>query len=156
MTNRNHQSIRNQQQSPPERDVGPVLTELEAVETFARALNTGDVSLLWPLLADDVRFTSQVVFEELVGRGRVLQHLWAKIAVTRTRSDKRVFAELASTWAFAYGPQPRPCALLAQGTPDNLVCVAMIDVEDGRISRIDLCQVCPSPHEVERRGIYPS
>mgnify|MGYP000176877762 CR=1 FL=1 len=156
MTKPNQQPGSDQKQGPPGRGPGPGLTEFEAVQTFARALNRGDVSLLWPLLADDVRFASQAVFDELEGRERVLGHLQAKIEVTRRRSDARIFAELASTWVFASASGPRPCALLAQGTPDKLVCVAMIDVEDGRIARIDLCHVCPSPLDAQRTGVYPS
>lgn len=93
-------------------DGEPDLAEPDAAMAFARAFNRLDVSGLWPLLADDVRFASQAVLEELAGRSRVMKHLRGKTDTIRREPSARVYAEIGHTSVFTRFEGPRPCVLI--------------------------------------------
>lgn len=59
------------------------LTEREALVAYATMLNRADPSVLAPLLADDVRLTSQQVLEDLVGKPAFLDYMTGKFDTMR-------------------------------------------------------------------------
>jgi SnoaL-like domain len=137
--------------NPSDRNKNIHLDEERAVEAYARAWNRLDLTIIEPLLDEDVRFRSQLVLEELHGKARVIEHLSGKMdAVANAGTEWIVFAELAEVTH----RQSRPCVCIAQGGKQRLVGLTLLTVEAGRISAIDLCLV-PSPHDARRSGFYP-
>ena len=49
----------------------------------------------------------------------------------------------------------RPCVIMAEPTPENLIGLAFITVQDGRITAIELFSKDPHPADAVRSGIYP-
>ena len=130
-------------------------TTLDAVRAYARAWNNLDVSCLEPLLADDVHYASQWVFDEIDDKARLVEYLTGKMDTVRESPGAKVWVEVGETRPYPMYPcEPGPCALVAQGNRDNARAVVLFEVEGGRIVRIDMCLV-PSPETVHRTGEYP-
>ena len=52
-------------------------------------------------------------------------------------------------------PNPlSPCILLAQGDRNKVGAVVLIDVENGKIKTINLCNIAPHPSSCRRLGEY--
>ncbi len=126
------------------------LTTEMALRAYAAMMNTGDASILEPLLAEDFHYASQRVFSEIESKAEYMDYIRPKLAAVKA-SGKRVWAEIGELET----EFPGPCVLLAQGDQDNLVGLVLAEVEGGRIKRLDLC-VAPSPHSAIRTGEYPS
>ena len=129
-------------------DVNP--RKLEACRAYARMMNTLNPDLLDPWLDDDMKYTSQWVFEDLVGKQEYLKYIRGKIQSIK-KYGARVWAEIAYTDAFGAGP----CVVLAQESPDNLQATLLIEMDGDRI--ISMCMCCaPSPHECRLTGEKPT
>ena len=126
------------------------LTVEDALRAYAAMMNTGDVSMLEPLLADDFHYASQWVFAEIESKANYLEYIKPKLAAVRA-SGQRLWAEMGQL----DGELPGPCVVLAQGDQDSLQAVVLAKVEAGQIKRLDLCGV-PSPHSARRSGEYPA
>ena len=126
------------------------ITEQEALRAYARMLNTGDLSHLEPLLPSDFHYGSQMVSGDLSSKAAFCEYMSAKL-LTIAGSDLPVYAEMGQVWA--YGAE-RPCVVLAQGTPENRIGMALVYVNDGVLRRIDLC-VVPAPQSARGTGEYP-
>ncbi|MEE4254532.1 MAG: hypothetical protein V2I50_10885, partial [Desulfuromusa sp.] len=70
--------------------------KLEACRSFARMMNTLDVSHLIPWLADDMTYSSQWVFESIQGKEAYVDYITAKLETVR-KSNSQVWAEIAHT-----------------------------------------------------------
>lgn len=127
----------------------PEEAKLNACMAYARMLNTLDVAHIEPLLCDDVRFRSQWVFEEMVGKNKYLDYITAKLASVK-RAGERVWAEAATTDTFQAGF----CIVLSQGEEKQFVATVLLTMKEDKISAIDLCGV-PSPEDCKRLGYTP-
>jgi hypothetical protein len=125
------------------------LTELNALRAYARMMNTLDVDCLEPFLADDLRYNSQWVFEEMVGKERYIEYIRAKLKVI-AESAGRPSAEIGELDEYPFGN----CVIMAQDSPDNLIATVLVEIKDGKISRLDMCAV-PAPEAARRTGEYP-
>lgn len=112
-------------------------------------MNTGDVGMMEPLLADDLRYASQWVFAEIESKAEYLEYIRPKLEAVKA-SGRRAWAEIGHLDSEI----PGPCVLLAQGERDNLVALVLAKVEAGQIKRLDLCGA-PSPHSARRSREYP-
>jgi hypothetical protein len=126
------------------------LTIEEALWAYAAMMNTGDVSILEPLLAEEFHYASQRVFAEIESKAEYMAYIKPKLAAVRA-SGGRVWAEMGELDC----DFPGPCVVLAQGDQDNLVALVLAQVDAGRITRLDLC-IAPSPHLAKRTGEYPA
>jgi len=125
------------------------LTQLAALQAYARAINTLSAEHLEPLLALDFHYASQDVFDELETKERFLEYFRGKLE-TISKSDMPVWAEMGQT---SYG---EPCVVLAQGNIDQLVATVLTKVGGNMIKRIDICSVAPHPSTARRTGEYPN
>lgn len=124
-------------------------TELEALRAYARMMNTLDVCHLEPLLAGDLRYNSQWVFEEIVGKDKYIEYIQSKLKVI-AKSGRRPFAEIGELDEYPFGN----CVIMAQDDRDNLIATVLVGIRDGKISTLDMCAV-PSPDLARRTGEYP-
>ena len=132
--------------------MGPIvntLTNEDALRAYAAMMNTGDASILEPLLAEDFHYASQRVFAEIESKVEYMDYIRSKLAAVKA-SGVHVWAEIGELER----ELPGPCVLLAQGEQDNLVGLVLAEVEAERIKRLDLC-IAPSPHSAIRTGEYP-
>lgn len=125
------------------------LTIEDALRTYAAMMNTGDVCLLEPLLADDFHYASQWVFAEIGSKAEYIEYIKPKLAAVKA-SGQRVWAEIGHLDR----ELPGPCVVLAQGERDNLVALVLAEVKAGQIKLLDLCGA-PSPYSARRSGEYP-
>jgi hypothetical protein len=126
------------------------LSRADALRAYARALHHLSVSPIEPWLAEHVRFASQWAFAELVGKTSCLTYFAATLERIR-RSGLRVWAEMGElTW-----PPRSPCLILSRGTRDNRVATALVEVQEGLIHRVDLCDT-PSPALARGFGEFPA
>lgn len=126
-------------------------TEEMALAAYARAVNNLDPKPLEHILASDFHYSSQVVLEEKKSREDFLNYFRPKLQ-TIAASGIKVYAEMGIV--DAYG-RTRPCVILAQGDRDTLVGIALAEVKNGLLKRIDLC-VVPAPETARRLGEYPA
>jgi hypothetical protein len=128
------------------------LTERDAAEAWARAYNLLDAREIAPLLADDVCYASQWVFEEIENRADYLHYLEGKLA-SIGESGAEVLAELGETRPYPMAPnRPRPCVIVHQD--GELAATVLFTVAGGVVTRIDLCQI-PPPESCLRLHEYP-
>ena len=121
-----------------------------AVRTLAVMWNTLDAGIIEDLLADDVCFESQNVYEPLEGKKRVMHYLRGKMKTVRAALPEATpYAELSEF-------RGKPCVLLAQGVKKNRVVVLLVETEGEQITHVDICTVAPGPWDVAPTGIYPT
>lgn len=125
------------------------LTVEDALRAYAAMLNTGDVTLLEPLLANDFHYSSQWVFAEITSKTEYMNYITPKL-VTIKASGHRVWAEMGHLDR----EFPGPCVVLAQGKQGDLLAVVLAKVDAGQIKRLSMC-LAPSPHAARRSGEYP-
>lgn len=125
------------------------LSEEAALRAYAAMMNTLDVSKLKDLLADDFRYSSQWVFEEIESGRAYADYISEKLEAVRA-SGAKVWAEMATL----ENELPGPCVVMAQGDKSNLVAVVLAKVEGQKLKRLDMCGA-PSPHSARRTGEYP-
>ena len=124
---------------------------------YARAFNTLDSGPLSQILAQDVVYGSQHVFEELQGRPRVLEYLSGKIGALRRAGTN---AEVAMEVGGAPGNRRIPGLVVWQRSAADaeLTRVAWLDLQydsDGRITRLWMCGVAPSAASAMATGSFP-
>ncbi len=125
----------------------PMRLSLEdALRSYASLWNTLDPAGFLALLAEDFIYESQAVLEPLMGGDAFADYIGKKVAAVKT-SGTTVHAEMGSVGT-------RPCVILAQGSKDDLVALAFVALEAGRVKRLDLCMV-PPPRTATRTGDYP-
>lgn len=128
------------------------LTERDAATEWARAYNLLSPARLASLLAEDVHYASQWVFEEIETRFEYLHYLVSKLQAIR-KTGSFVRAELAETTPYPMYPNPpRPCAVIWQD--GQQVATVLFEVDGDKITRIDFCQV-PPPHTCKLSGESP-
>jgi hypothetical protein len=127
------------------------LTEADALRAYAKMMNTLNIEPLEALLADDLTYESQWVFDLLDTKKAFLDYMVPKLN-TIARSNRPVFAEMGMV--IAYRGKQEPCVILAQDKKTNLVGLVLVDVKNNKIIRLDLC-TAPSPQAAERSGEYP-
>jgi len=127
-----------------------LLKEERALEAYAAMMNSLDASILEPLLAENFRYASQWVLEEIDSKTEYLNYIVPKLEAIR-ESGSSVWAEMG--WINREFSQP--CVIMAQGDRDDLVAVVFAKVEEGKIKRLDLCCV-PAPTSAHRTGRYPA
>ena len=125
------------------------LTVDTALRAYAQMMNTLDSSVLEPLLAEDFVWASQWVFHGLQSNQAYIDYIRPKLVAVK-KSGRPVYAEVGRLPA----PHEGPCVVLAQGGPESLLGVVLAQAVDGRITRMDLCNV-PSAEEALRSGDYP-
>ena len=130
------------------------LTEEDVVFAFAKAWNRLEPDGFLALLAPEVRYASQWVFEELVGVATISDYLRGKMRTVRAHSvndpNSRVRVEVGRT---ACGEDGRPCAFMTQGHGNEVQAAVLFEISDGRVSRYDLC--IPQIVGAVRTGIFP-
>jgi len=131
---------------PPDTDP----TKLEACRAYARMMNTLNPAHIESWLAEDVKYNSQWVMAEMVGKHQYMEYITGKIQTIKA-TGSRVWAEIAYTHAFGSGP----CVVLAQETPENLKATLLIDMTGDKICSMCMCCV-PSPYECRRTGEQPT
>jgi len=125
------------------------LTTREALIAYAEMMNTFSSDRFIDLLADDFVLNSQFVLEDMVGKETFANFIKEKFETLRTVQEC-VFAEMGVINAYGH----TECVVLAQPTQDDLTVTVFIDVADGKIKQVSMCQV-PPPESVARTGIYP-
>jgi DNA-binding response OmpR family regulator len=123
--------------------------EKNALRAYAAMLNTFDVSKLEPLLADDFHYSSELALVEIRTKQDFLKYIRGKLKTLQS-SGNRIWAEMGwlnQTW-------PGPCVVISQGGKNDLQCIVLAKVEDGKIQRLDQ-RVVPLPESAERTGEYP-
>jgi hypothetical protein len=125
------------------------LTKSDALRAYARMMNTLDVSHIEPLLSENFHYASQWVFDEIMSKQAFIDYIGPKLESIE-KSGGRAYAEMAELKTYSGGP----CVVMAQGSKDNLLATVLVEVEYGKIKRLDMCQI-PPPSAAERSGEYP-
>jgi ketosteroid isomerase-like protein len=134
----------------PQKEAGIAHTEKDAVISFAKAWNRLDCTGFLQLLAEDATYESQWVFKKLEGRDAIAHYLTGKMQTIKA-SEKTVRAELSTVrCAHDFG---RYCVVLKQDENRDNDAVMIIEVENGKIKRCDLC--APELFDPELTNIYP-
>lgn len=130
------------------------LTEEDAVFAFAKAWNRLQPDGFLSLLAPDAKYSSQWVFEEIVGTEAISKYLREKMRMVRaygaSTSNSRVRVEIGRTGS---GDTGRPCAFMVQGTSGKVEAAVIFEVSRDQISRYDLC--IPQLLGAVRTDVYP-
>lgn len=130
------------------------LTEEKVVFAFAKAWNRLEPDGFLDLLAPDARYTSQWVFEELVGAPAISDYLMGKMRSVRAHGvndpNSRVRVEIGRT---VEGLNGRPCAFMTQGNANEVQAAVIFEVSGDNVSRYDLC--IPQLLGAVRTGVYP-
>jgi DNA-binding response OmpR family regulator len=126
-----------------------IYKEQDALRAYAAMLNTFDVSKLEPLLADDFHYSSELALVEIRTKQGFLKYIRGKLNTLQS-SGIRIWAAMGwlnQTW-------PGPCVVISEGGKNDLQCIVLAKVEDGKIKRLDQ-RVVPLPESAERTGEYP-
>ena len=131
------------------------LSPEDALRAYAKMMHSLSVEPLAPLLHERFHYETQWNFHEyaavwcpreIATKDDYLAYIIPRLERLK-ESGVEVFAEMA---ALPTGP----CVVVAQGDKDTLTATVLVDVEDGKIRRLELCTV-PDPYAAERTGEYP-
>ena len=126
------------------------LTEKEALSIYARMLHTLDSSEFESFLSEDFSYSSQKVLTDMNSKDEFIEYIRPKLeTIKKTRSA--VYAELGV--CPAYGDND--CLILAQGDKSNLLGVANISANKGKIARLAL-RIVSKPDSAERNLFWSS
>lgn len=139
------------------------MNEIELVRLYAKSWNNLKFEIIEPFLSEDVVYESQQVFEPLVGKGAVSEYLRGKMAtIKKNLLTSDIYAEIGYCRSQAgqrvqvlSAYDGRPCVLMAQGNRNIPLALVLLEVDEGKIKRIDLCTEVPHPSSAERTGEYP-
>lgn len=126
-----------------------MLTTKNALEAYARMINTLNSSEFEQLISDEFCYESQAVITPLKSKSEFIDYIQPKLDGIKS-SNIKVYAEMGQM--DAYGQ--RECVLIASESKDNLIATVYAHVENNKITRIDLCLI-PDPTRVNRINIYP-
>ena len=128
---------------------------LRAARAWAKAYNSFDMSDLEPLIAENVRYSSMWVFDEIVGRTNYLDYLRGKLVAIQN-SSSLVSAEIAETRPYPMYQMPeQPCVYVRQESGDKISeAVVLFVTESGLITDISMTAM-PIPATVCRTGETP-
>ncbi|MBM3160136.1 MAG: hypothetical protein FJZ66_02285 [Bacteroidetes bacterium] len=118
-------------------------TEIEILEIYATCWNTLNSNKLISLLDEQVEYNSQWVIESLKGKQSFLNYFNGKLQTLRNARNKtKVSAELKMSQKWT-SHLLKPCLLITQrnNNGDQNQVTLFIEVQDGKITRIDLCDV---------------
>ena len=136
---------------PGEVSAEVLFNEEEALRILARMWNTMDVALLLPHMAQTFTYGNQSDGPPITNRTDLEAYI--RIVLRKYKYlGGHPYTELGSCRLQGV---TRPCVILAEPTPENLVGLAFITVEGGKISRIDLYSSDPHPADAVRSGVYP-
>lgn len=139
------------------------MNELDLVRLYAKSWNNLKFEIIEPFLSKDVVYESQQVFDALVGKEAVSDYLKGKMETIKVHIlTADVYAEVGYCGSqggrrvqVSSDYQERPCVLMAQGNKDIPLAVVLLETENDKIQRIDICTVAPLPSSAERTGEYP-
>lgn len=126
------------------------LTPEMALHAYARMINTLNVEALAFLLNEAFVYESQSVLSALTSKQDFLDYIVPNLITLRS-AEVPVYAEMGMITAYG---KNQSCVILAQGSIDNLVGIALAITEGSTLKRIDLC-VIPPPQAAVRSGVYP-
>ncbi len=126
-----------------------MLTTKNALEAYARMINTLNSSEFEQLISDEFCYESQAVIAPLKSKSEFIDYIRPKLVGIKS-SKIKVYAEMGQI--DAYGQ--KECVLIAEESKDNLIATVYAQVENHKITRINLCLV-PDPTLVNRTNIYP-
>ncbi len=129
----------------------------EACVRYALAFNTLERAWLAGLLADDVQYGSQQVFDIVHGRTPVCEHLGRKIEALRALPGREPRFELARSPTFGEclaGFERLEAAERNWLARPGLTAVLTVNAA-GQVASVMIVTVAPSPAHVQRSGIYP-
>ena len=126
------------------------LTEFDALQSYARMMNTLNAQPFEEILADDFVYESQHVLQPIESKNAFMDYIVPKLQ-TVARANATVFAEMGNVSVCGTN---RPCVILAQHDKSNLGALVLAEVEGNKLKRIDLC-IVPPPQSAERSGEYP-
>ena len=84
-------------------------------------MNTLETDCLGPFLADDLRYNSQWVFSEMIGKDEYLDYMRGKFE-RMAGSGRRPYAEIGELSEYPFGY----CVIMAQDSPDNLIATVLV------------------------------
>ncbi len=118
-------------------------TEIEILEIYVECWNTLNSNKLNSLLDEKVEYNSQWVIESLNGKQAFLDYFNGKLNTLRkAKLETQVSAELKMSQKWS-SHLLKPCLVITQlnKNGDQNQLTLFIEVQDGRITRIDLCEV---------------
>ena len=108
------------------------LTELDVATAYAQAWNQLNPAKFITMLSPDVRYSSQWVLEDLVGKEAVAYYLTQKMQTVR-KAAATVYAEVSQT------KTGEACVLLAQGDKQKINVLVLFDVDQDKVTSVDMC-----------------
>ncbi len=108
---------------------------MDLLQILIDCYNRNDFSNVLGVLSKDCSYASQWVFEEMQGSEQISEYLIAK---TDTIAKYHAFptAKKARILSPYFG---RECIALYQGDLNNPACIIIIESENEKITRIDIC-----------------
>jgi len=125
------------------------LTEKDAAIAYAQAWNNLDCSNFLELLAEDARYASMYVCDELIGKDNIADYFIDKIEAVKNANSK-VVADMGITRTGSAG---RDCVCIFQGENKKTQAVVIFEVANNKIKRYDLC--ISELYDVELTGECP-
>jgi hypothetical protein len=131
------------------------MNETELLYEYCKCWNNLDTKYLESILAEDVQYDSQWVFDTMIGKDTYINYLAAKF--TTIRNDI-VNSKLEADIGYFRGSNyknDKPCLVITQFKPTETVKVAiLIECKDELIIKIDMCAI-PNPNGAELFEIHP-
>ncbi|TXE08551.1 hypothetical protein ES711_08595 [Gelidibacter salicanalis] len=122
----------------------------DSIRALAKSYNKLDHDLLDSILEDNIIYESQNVLDPVVGKANVMDYLRAKFDAIRV-SNNLVHAEIG----FLSENSQDPCIILSQGNKDNKGALILIEENNNKIARIDICTIAPHWSSAIRTDEYP-
>ena len=124
---------------------------IKLIKEVGKAYNTLNHNVLDASLDDGIIYESQNVLKALKGKKAVMEYLEGKFATIR-KLENHVYAELG----FLDEAKQKPCIILSQGSKENKGALILVEENNNKITRIDICTVAPHWTSAIRTNEYPN
>lgn len=128
--------------------------EAELLFEICKCWNNLDTKYLEPILASNVEYTSQWVFESIIGKQKYIDYLNGKFsAIKNDIVNSKLYADIGY-FKGKYYSNEKPCLVLTQYKSNETVKVSIvIEHKKGLINKIAMCGI-PNPNGAELFEIY--
>jgi len=138
------------------------MNQVNLIKKVAKAYNNLDYTEIEEVSSDQIVYENQDVFHPLKGKQQVSRFLERKFSSVKSSGDP-LFAEIGimkdkgdSMSEHPVTNEGMPCIIVSQGKKENKVALILIEAQEDKLTRIDICTVSPHWSMAAGTNEFPS
>jgi len=138
------------------------MDQINLIKKVARAYNNLDYTEIEEVSSDQIVYENQNIFFALKGKKQVTGYLERKFNSLKNEGNL-FYAEIGvvkdqnnTSFEDLMYPEGTPCIIVSQGKKENKVALILIEAENEKLKRIDICTVAPHWSQAAGTNEFPA